>query len=96
LRTGELIYVSTCPREARRGRAEPGEARMALVMVRADERDAERAGASVRLVQDFGRPGDSPGTLELPAPTAPDGPAGPAPVRRGRGRPRGSRTKKPE
>ena len=90
LRAGELIYVSTCPQEARGSRAEPGEPRMALVMVRADERDAERAGGAARLapranhrgrpgaarVQDFGRPGG-------------------APVKRGRGRPRGSRTKKP-
>jgi hypothetical protein len=95
LRAGELIYVSTCPRPTRDGRVEPGEARMALVMVRADERDAARAGASVRLVQDFGRPGDCPGSLDVPAPTAPDAAAPAAPVKRGRGRPPGSRTKKP-
>jgi hypothetical protein len=87
LRPGELIYVSTYPPERRSGRAEPGEPRMALVMVRADERGAERASASVRLVQDFGRPHGASDTLDVPAPSAP--------VKRGRGRPPGSRTKKP-
>ena len=67
LRAGELIYVSTYPEEGRGGRAEPGEPRMALVMVRADARGAERASASVRLVQDFGRPRGASGTLDVPA-----------------------------
>jgi hypothetical protein len=48
LRPGELSYVSTCPGAARGGGADHGAARMALVMVRADERDAERALGSVR------------------------------------------------
>jgi hypothetical protein len=56
--------------------------RPALVMVRAEERGA----ASVRLVQDFGRPRDPAGTVTLPA--------APAPVKRGPGRPPGSRTNK--
>ena len=60
-------------------------------MVRADERGA----ASVRLVQDFGSPSDPPGTYAAPAPAGADAFAPPAPVRRGRGRPPGSRTKKP-
>jgi hypothetical protein len=42
----------------------------------------ERGAASVRLVQDFGGP-DAPMTLAI------------APIKRGRGRPPGSRTKKP-
>jgi hypothetical protein len=92
LRPGELIYVSSCPR-VRRGGAVQSEPRMALVMVRADERDPERAAGSVRLVQDFGRPGDAPG-LPDQAGSAAAG-AAPAPVKRGRGRPPGSRTKKP-
>ena len=92
LRPGELIYVSTC-QAALRGSAAPiGHTRFALVMVRADERDATRALGSVRLVQDFGRPGDPSAMLILPAP-APD--TAPAPVKRGRGRPPGSKTKKP-
>ena len=39
LRPGELIYVSTCPGAARGSGADPGAARLALVRVRADERD---------------------------------------------------------
>ena len=89
LRPGELIYVSTAPQQAGLGAPARGEARLALVMVRADQRGA----ASVRLVQDFGRPGDPPGTLARAAPPEPD--TAPAPPKRGRGRPPGSRTKKP-
>jgi hypothetical protein len=89
LRPGELIYVSTAPRPGDgpgpgEGR---GEARLALVMVRAQAPGLERADGSVRLVQDFGRPTDCPGTAG-----AADEPA--EPVRRGRGRPPGSRTNK--
>jgi hypothetical protein len=47
---GELIYVSTTPRDA--GGSGRNEARLALVMVGGDGRGA----ASVRLVQDFGSP----------------------------------------
>jgi hypothetical protein len=86
LRPGELIYVSAAPAPAGgpdRG-AVPGEARLALVMVRAEARGSERADGSVRLVQDYGRPTD-------PSETA----AAPAPVKRGRGRPPGSRARKP-
>jgi hypothetical protein len=93
LRAGELIYVSTCPPVTRGSGAEPGATRMALVMVQSDQQDCARAGASVRLVQDFGRPSDCPGTRQAAAPTGADAP--PAPVKRGRGRPPGSRTKKP-
>jgi hypothetical protein len=95
LRAGELIYVSTYPQERRGGRAEPGEPRMALVMVRVDERGAERAAASVRLVQDFGRPHGAADTLDVLAASVPEAATPPAPVKRGRGRPPGSRTKKP-
>jgi hypothetical protein len=93
LRPGELIYVSTIPRHAPGDRTEPGEPRMALVMVRADPRGPERADGAVRLVQDFGRADDAPGILASRAPAAAD--AAPAPVKRGRGRPPGSRNKKP-
>jgi hypothetical protein len=55
------------------------------VKVRADERGAD---GSVRLVQDFGRPADPPTTIDPP-------PSPAAPLKRGRGRPPGSRTKKP-
>jgi hypothetical protein len=65
---------------------------MALVMARRDERHPARAAGSVRLVQDFGRPNDPAGRLEPSA--APDALA-PAPIKRGRGRPPGSRNKKP-
>ena len=93
LHPGELIYVSMRPRETGRG-AVPDQPRMVLVMVRADERDGDRAAGAVRLVQDFGRPGDGPGRLDGPA-AGSDVLAPPAPVKRGRGRPPGSRTKKP-
>jgi hypothetical protein len=62
-------------------------------MVRADERDATRALGSVRLVQDFGRPGDPSAMLSPPAPPVPD--AVSTPIKRGRGRPPGSKTRKP-
>jgi hypothetical protein len=84
LHPGELIYVSSVRGRARPDEPAPGGLRMALVMVRGDGRGA----ASVRLVQDFGRPGD-------PAPRIADA-AAPAPVKRGRGRPPGSRTRKPD
>jgi hypothetical protein len=85
LRPGELIYVSI----AKGSNDGTGEPRMALVMVQKDARDAGVAGGSVRLVQDFGGPGD-------PArPTAAEVPTPPTPVKRGRGRPPGSRTRKP-
>jgi hypothetical protein len=95
LRTGELIYISACPLERRGSRAEPGESRMALVMVRADEGNSDRAGALVRLVQDFGGPSDAPAALKAFAPQAPSAIVPEAPVKRGRGRPPGSRNKKP-
>jgi hypothetical protein len=93
LRAGELIYVSTCHAVTRGSGAEPSAARMALVMVQSDQQDSARAGASVRLVQDFGPPSDCPGTRQAAASTGADAPS--APVKRGRGRPPGSRTKKP-
>jgi hypothetical protein len=86
LRPGDPIYVSTCPAQ---GNGAAGEPRMALVMARPDERHPARAAGSVRLVQDFGRPSDGP----LSAGAAPDALAPPA--KRGRGRPPGSRNKKP-
>jgi hypothetical protein len=89
LRPGELIYVSTAAQQADAGGSARGEARLALVMVRADERGA----ASVRLVQDFGSPSDPSGALERAAPPGPE--VAPAPPKRGRGRPPGSRTRKP-
>jgi hypothetical protein len=98
LRPGELIYVSTSPRRERDGGAERGEVRLALVMVRAEERSPAQADGSVRLVQDFGRPDDPAETLISPVSpwpaTAMEAPA--APPKRGRGRPPGSRTEKPE
>jgi hypothetical protein len=84
LRPGELIYVSA-------GSGGGAPARRALVMVRADAENPDRADGAVRLVQDFGGPGDpAPATaIADAAATAP-----PAPARRGRGRPPGSRTRK--
>jgi len=86
LRPGELIYVSTLPRPGDRDGRDSR--RTALVMVRGGGRGAD----SVRLVQDFGRPTDGGA-----AGVAPAGPARvpPAPVKRGRGRPPGSRNRKP-
>jgi hypothetical protein len=48
LRPGELIYVSTEPRPARPSELAEGEVRVALVMVRADERTPARAAGTVR------------------------------------------------
>jgi hypothetical protein len=68
---------------------------MALVMARPDERNPAHAAGSVRLVQDFGRASDPPCPLHPgPAPDA-AAPAAPASAKRGRGRPPGSRNKKP-
>jgi hypothetical protein len=90
LRPGELIYVSVTPRQA--AGAGPGEARLALVMGRGDAQTPDRADGSVRLVQDFGRPSDPVPVMD---PVGASVPAAPAPARRGRGRPPGSRTRKP-
>jgi hypothetical protein len=89
LRPGELVYVSSAP--PRGDGPERGHVHLALVMVRAAERGADRADGSVRLIQDFGGPGD----VAAPA-CAPLQPmsAAPVPIKRGRGRPPGSRTKK--
>jgi hypothetical protein len=95
LRPGELIYVSSCPQGSGSNRAAPNGPRMALVVVGADERNPERAGGSVRLVQDFGRPGDSPVTLDLSASAQLGALGPPAPIKRSRGRPRGSGNRKP-
>jgi hypothetical protein len=92
LRPGDLIYVSSCPAHPPGGAA-PGGPRMALVMARPDERNPAHAGGSVRLVQDFGRASDPAGCLQPGL--APDASAAPAPLKRGRGRPPGSKTKKP-
>jgi hypothetical protein len=90
LRAGELIYVSTFPEGARDSMAEPREPRSALVMVRTAKRGLERASTSVRLVQDFGCASDGPAATST-------GPVAlPAPIKRGRGRPPGSRTRPPE
>jgi len=101
MQPGDLIYVSTRPRRERPGARETGEVRMALVMVRA----GERVGVAVRLVQDFGGPDDPDAATMATRPaaamadaacaTAPAGtPALPV-TRRGRGRPPGSRSKRP-
>jgi hypothetical protein len=97
LRPGQMIYVS-----ARRHRRTSGPARelgpedvhMALLMVaKAAERGGARSAPSVRLVQDFGCP-DSPAALAS-ATIAPLAQAVEvAPIKRGRGRPPGSRTRK--
>src|SRR5918996_5315035 len=94
LRAGELIYVSARSRRGAGNGAKPGEPHMALVMIRADEQDANVAGGSVRLVQDFGRPSDEPKRREGAAPGASEALMPPAPVKRGRGRPPGSRNKR--
>ena len=102
MQPGDLIYVSTRPRRERPGAPETGEVRMALVMVRA----AERGGATVRLVQDFGGPDDPdvgapaawpaalPALSHGPLAAAPAVTAAPQAARRGRGRPPGSRSRR--
>jgi hypothetical protein len=95
LQPGELIYVSARRHGASSPARGPGPAdvHMALVMVmRAAERSAGRGALVrlVRLVQDFGCPEDiaqPPMATGAPVPAAP-------PVKRGRGRPPGSRTRK--
>ena len=91
LRPGELIYVSTAPARADGPRPDEvrREARLALVMVRANQQSPDRPDGSVRLVQDFGRPSDPLAEAAEAVTHAA------APGRRGRGRPPGSRTKKP-
>ena len=93
LRPGELICVSA-RRRKRAGDPAPGDIHMALLMVaKAAERGGARSAPSVRLVQDFGCPED-PAALATAtaAPLAP--PVHAAPVKRGRGRPPGSRNRK--
>ena len=96
MQPGDLIYVSVRPPDGRgvsarrRDQAagtEPGDVHMALVMVRAGERGTP----SVRLVQDFGRPDDPDGARATATAAVP---ALPAPAKRGRGRPPGSRNRK--
>ena len=92
------------PREGRSSGAAPHEPRMAMVMVQADEWDgsarlAPRANhlgqPGAALVQDFGRPSDGPDALGLSTPPASGALTSPAPVKRGRGRPCGSRNQRP-
>ena len=89
LQPGQLIYVSARRRKRARGPVRdqvPGEVHMALLMVaRAAERGGARSAPGVRLVQDFGCPEGIPQPTIAPAA---------APVKRGRGRPPGSRTRK--
>jgi hypothetical protein len=94
LQPGQLIYVSARRRKRARGPAQdqgPGEVHMALLMVaKAAERGGARSAPAVRLVQDFGCPEGIPQpTMTAAAPLD-----APAPVKRGRGRPPGSRTRK--
>ena len=96
LRPGELIFARMEPARARRAGAGPrpgapaapdqGDVHMALLVV---VRGARRGTVSARLVQDFGP--DQAGPAQGLAPALP---ASPAPARRGRGRPPGSRTRK--
>ena len=92
MQLGDLTYVSTRPRRERPDAPATGEVRMALVMVRA----GERGGVAVRLVQDFGRP-DDPGADSVSTALAASAATIPAPAvsKRGRGRPPGSRARKP-
>jgi hypothetical protein len=89
LQPGQLIYVSA-RRRKRTSDPAPGEIHMALLMVaKAAERGGARSAPSVRLVQDFGCPeGIAQPSVAIAAPV----PA--APVKRGRGRPPGSRNRK--
>ena len=89
---GELIYLrlqALPPRGVRR--AEPEPVRMALLMVVGA---SARGAAAVRLAQDFGST-EAPAALAEPPPLpAPADPATAAPGRK-RGRPAGSRSRKP-
>jgi hypothetical protein len=66
---------------------------MALVMMGADGQHPARPAGTVRLVQDFGRPSDGVGILDAGATS--DALAPPTLPKRGRGRPPGSKNKKP-
>ncbi len=90
LRPGDLIYVSTpAATDARRPDAESGVVRLCLLMVRT----GTRGPVAVRLVQDFGR-SDDPDPAELAPAALPSAVTAAAPpVKRGRGRPPGSRNK---
>jgi hypothetical protein len=74
------LIYVSTPPQAEADGPEGDATRVALVMARRGERGA----ASVRLVQDFGGPDASSTALSV------------ASVKRGRGRPPGSRNKKPE
>jgi len=93
LELGELIYVRMQAQPpARPRRAEPEPVRMALLMVTGA---GERGAAAMRLVQDFG-PTDVPAEVAAAAPPQPSPAAAPAEApRRKRGRPAGSRSRKP-
>jgi hypothetical protein len=92
MQPGDLIYVSIRPRRERPGAPETAQVRMAVVMVR----PGERCGVAVRLVQDFGRP-DDPDADSVSTALAASAAMIPAPAvpKRGRGRPPGSRARKP-
>jgi hypothetical protein len=92
LRPGDLIDISIHPPDVRSG-AGLSEPQMALVMARTDGRDPRRGADSVRLVQDFGRPSDGAGPLGRDARA--DTLSEPAAIKRGRGRPPGSKNKTP-
>ena len=95
LQPGQLIYVSARRRKRARGPVRdhgPGAVHMALLMVaRAAERGGARSAPGVRQVQDFGCP-EGPASIATALLLAPAVQA--APVKRGRGRPPGSRTRK--
>ena len=89
LHPGELIYVSVRPRQDGATGAGRDDVQMALLMVRA----GAPGSINVRLVQDFGR-SDEPAAEGQTAPALPAAiTAAPSSLKRGRGRPPGSRSK---
>jgi hypothetical protein len=87
LQPGDLIYVRAGA--GKDGGRDADAVRMALLMVRS----GARASVTVRLVQDFGRT-DDPDPVEPAAAGLPVATLTPAPPKRGRGRPPGSRNRK--
>ena len=90
LQPGDLVYVRARAGEDHLSGPEAAAVRMALVMVRS----GPRGSAAVRLVQDFGR-SDAPDAVTPTATALPAAvTAAPPSLKRSRGRPPGSRSRK--
>ena len=89
LQAGDLIYVRARASGQGQGGAAATAVHMALLMVRA----GPPGSVAVRLAQDFGR-SDAPDAVAQTATALPTAVTAASPVKRGRGRPAGSRGRK--